>query len=663
MCGIAGIVRPNKDQRSEIGDQRSGLDHAVVERMVAALGHRGPDDRGISDFGSRHLNLEGNGKTACVQQADVSLGHTRLSIIDLSPAGHQPKTTQDGRYSIVYNGEIYNYRELRKQLVAEGATFRSETDTEVVLQLYAKHGENCLQMLEGMFAFAVRDNKTGELFAARDRLGIKPLYYYRRRRAEGNCFLFASEIRALLASGLVPRVLDPISVNSYLSFGAVQEPRTILRDVRTLPPAHFLRVDGDGAIREIKRYWHLPETNKQVTRAEALAETRRRFERSVESHLVADVPLGAFLSGGIDSSAIVAMMSKHAPQRVRTFNVCFKESEFSERAMAGLVAEKWGTAHTEVFLSEHELLESLPAALANIEQPTIDGINTWAISKAVREAGITVALSGLGGDELFGGYPSFDRVPAMIRYLKYFSVFGTSAPKQFAALATKMMNDSLPSQKIAAAVSGNRDTLSVYAAARGLFSKNSRRGLTDGNGLIKSDYDLPDETLELLKQANGNGDIFNTISKLELNLYMANMLLRDTDAMSMAHSLEVRVPFLDHRLVEWVYALPGEMKSGHGPKPFFVEALGADLIPEVANRKKMGFALPFEKWLRGSLEGFVNDVLRDRTAVERAGLDHQQVLDNWERFLRNHKSTSWSRIWSLVVLVNWCGQHEVTAVE
>jgi asparagine synthase (glutamine-hydrolysing) len=406
----------------------------------------------------------------------------------------------------------------------------------------------------------------------------------------------------------------------------------------------------------------LPETNKQVTRAEALAETRRRFERSVESHLVADVPLGAFLSGGIDSSAIVAMMSKHAPQRVRTFNVCFKESEFSERTIAGLVAEKWGTAHTEVSLSEHELLESLPVALSHIDQPTIDGINTWAISKAVRGAGITVALSGVGGDELFGGYPSFERVPAMIRYLKYFAVFGKTAPNQFAALATKMMRNSLPSQKIAAAVSGNRDTLSVYAAARGLFSKNARRALTDCNGLINSDYDLPDETRELLKQqqANGNGDIFNTVSKLELSLYMANMLLRDTDAMSMAHSLEVRVPFLDHKLVEWVYALPGEMKSGTGSKSFFVEAMGTDLIPEVANRKKMGFTLPFAKWLRGSLEGFVNDVLRDRTAVEHAGLDNQEVLSTWGRFRGGHKSTSWSRIWSLVVLVNWCRQHEVT---
>ena len=637
----------------------------AIERMVGALRHRGPDDRG------RGIRGQGSGV-----RGTTTLGHTRLAIIDLSPAGHQPKVTRDGRYTIVYNGEIYNFRELRKQLQHDGVSFGSETDTEVLLYLFARYGQKSLEMLEGMFAFAIHDNQTGELFIARDRLGIKPLYYYRWQRAEGGRqkaegrrqkeesgghFLFASEVRALLASGLVPRVLDPISVNSYLSFGAVQEPRTIVRDVRSLPPAHFMRVGGDGAIKEITKYWKLPETNYYVTRAEALAETRERLAHSVESHLVADVPLGAFLSGGIDSSAIVAMMSKSAPSRVRTFNVCFKEAEFSERHIASRVAEKWGTSHTDVFLSEHEMLESLPAALSHVDQPTIDGINTWAISKAVREAGITVALSGLGGDELFGGYPSFTRVPAMIRYLKYLSVFGNTAPRQFAALARIVMNESLSAQKIGAALSGNRDALSVYAASRGLFSKNSRRDLTDGNGFIKTDYDLPDETCELLKQTNGTGDIFNTVSKLELNLYMANMLLRDTDAMSMAHSLEVRVPLLDHRLVEWVYSLPGEMKRGHHPKSFFVEALGDDLLPEVAHRKKMGFTLPFERWLHTSLKKFVDEILTDREAVEQAGLEPSEVLDIWERFQRGHKSTSWSRIWSLVVLINWCRQHDVVA--
>lgn len=737
MCGIAGIIegrdsaiiasRELRIAKRATFDGGWHREDRVIERMVEALRHRGPDDWGISNCDLRFaeewaVSSESRNEQSRELSADFAdytdnnsqfairdsqspqahrctLGHSRLAIIDLSPAGHQPKVTRDGRYTITYNGEIYNYRELRKQLEEVGICFRSETDTEVVLYLFVRYGEKFLRMLDGMFAFAISDNQTGEVFIARDRLGIKPLYYYGGSRESGvggrgetriaNCeksdrgrqtedgdqrsvvsgqcsshsspithhFLFASEVRALLASGLVPRVLDPISVNSYLSFGAVQEPRTIIKDVRSLPAAHFMRVGSDGGIKEITRYWNLPSTNHQVTRADALAETRQRFTHSVKNHLVSDVPLGAFLSGGIDSSAIVAMMSKEAPSRVRTFNVCFKEIEFSERHIASLVAEKWGTAHTEVFLSQDELLESLPRAISDIDQPTIDGINTWAISKAVREAGITVALSGVGGDELFGGYPSFKRVPAMMRQARNFNRFRAS---KIAAGVVRAMNSSVASEKVAAALTGLGDAMSVYATVRGLYGRNSRRALTHGNGFIKADYDLPDETQDLLSQLNGNGDLFNKVSQLEMNLYMANMLLRDTDAMSMAHGLEVRVPLLDHKLVEWVYSLPGEMKSGHHPKSFFVEAMGDDLLPEVAHRKKMGFTLPWERWLRTSLKTFVDEILGDRESVERAGLDYEVVGEAWVRFQSGSKSISWSRVWALVVLVSWCSANEVS---
>jgi asparagine synthase (glutamine-hydrolysing) len=653
MCGIAGIVGRTgeiRGQRPDGGDRTS--QHQIVDRMVNALRHRGPDDEGISDCN------------------EYAFGHTRLAIIDLSAAGHQPISTSDGHYQIVYNGEIYNYRELRKQLEPSGVRFRSDTDTEVILHLFAKYQEKCLDFLEGMFAFAIVDNQTGDLFIARDRLGIKPLYYFGGKRKTGSGksatyslsantgqFLFASEIRALLASGLVPRRLDPISVNSYLSFGAVQEPHTILQDVRTLPPAHFMRVGGDGAIKDITRYWNLPPTNHVVTRAEALAQTRERFAHSVKSHLVSDVPLGAFLSSGIDSSAIVAMMSKFASNRVRTFSVCFNESEFSERYIAGRVAEKWNTAHTEVLLSEDDLLQSLPAAISDIDQPTIDGINTWAISKSVSEAGITVALSGVGGDELFGGYSSFRRVPALVRHAKTLNRIRGS--KQLAAAAVRLFDDSIAAEKISTALAGPADPLSVYKSVRGLFGKDLRRALTNGNGLIRADYDLPGDTQALLNQLNGTGDLFNRISRFELNLYMANMLLRDTDTMSMAHGLEVRVPLLDHRFVEWVYSLPGEMKLGSHPKSFFVEAMGDDLLPEVAHQRKMGFTLPFERWLHTSLKQLVDETLSDHESVEQAGLDYGIVQEVWRRFQHGRRSISWSRIWALVVLVRWCRENGV----
>ena len=657
MCGIAGIVGRAggiRGQRPAGGERTS--EHQIVERMVDALKHRGPDDEGISD---------------CDQ---YTFGHTRLAIIDLSTAGHQPMFTSDGRYQIVYNGEIYNYRELRKQLEQNNVRFRSDTDTEVILHLFAKYHEKCLDFLEGMFAFAIADNHTGELFIARDRLGIKPLYYFSGKREAGSGqstaysssvntgrFLFASEIRALLASGLVPRRLDPISVNSYLSFGAVQEPHTILQGVRTLPPAHFMRVRSDGAIKEITRYWNLPTTNHVVTRAEALAQTRERFADSVKSHLVSDAPLGAFLSSGIDSSAIVAMMSRFAPHRVRTFSVCFNESEFSERHIASRVAEKWNTAHTEVFLSEENLLRSLPSAISDIDQPTVDGINTWAISRAVGEAGITVALSGVGGDELFGGYSSFRRVPALIRHAQ--TLNRVRGSKQFAAAALRLFDDSIAAQKISTALAGPTDPLSVYKSFRGLFGKDLRRSLTNGNGLIQADYDLPRDTQALLNEFNGVRDLFNRISRFELNLYMANMLLRDTDTMSMAHGLEVRVPLLDHKFVEWVYSLPGEMKSGRHSKSFFVEAMGDDLLPEVVHQKKMGFTLPFDRWLHTSLNQFVDGTLTDRESIAQAGLDYGIVQEVWRSFQHGRRSISWSRVWALVVLVSWCRENGVASDE
>jgi asparagine synthase (glutamine-hydrolysing) len=645
MCGIAGILA--KDSIN--------ITHSVT-LMNEALAHRGPDADGLELW--RYQN-----------RYQAAFAHRRLAIIDLSPSGKQPMATADRRYSITFNGEIYNYLALRAQLEGDGVSFATDTDTEVLLRLYEKHGKDCLRFLQGMFAFALRDSQTGDVFIARDRLGIKPLYYY----AGNSLFLFASEIRALLASGLLPRLIDNIALHSFLSFGAVQEPRTMIEGVRSLPPAHYLIINGEGRIKELARYWRLPDTQDDekctVTAEESIAETRARLEESIRLHMLADVPLGAFLSGGIDSSAIVALMSKQASRQVNTFTVCFAEQEFSERELAGRVAKRWNTAHTEIILSEQEMLASLPQAVSDIDQPSIDGINSWVISRATKQAGITVALSGLGGDELFGGYPSFRRALKLERYGAPIRWLGNGARGQVAALTSKLMGDTLQSQKIAAAISAGSDLLSTYTSMRGLFSKatctaliNSRSDAFQNGG----DYDLPVETLALMKEdENGKSrdDVFNRISRYEMNLYMANMLLRDTDAMSMASALEVRVPLLDHKLVEWVYGLPGYLKIGQHPKQLLIDACGADLLPEIVGTKKKGFALPFERWLHTALKPFVAQTLGDNDAVKQAGLNAQAVADVISRFESGSRATSWSRVWGLAVLVAWCKRHQVEVAE
>ncbi|HJQ70389.1 MAG TPA: asparagine synthase (glutamine-hydrolyzing) [Blastocatellia bacterium] len=637
MCGIAGIISNNLPDIAR-----------RIERMSESVAHRGPDAAGLEVWtdGARR----------------AAFAHRRLAIIDLSESGRQPMQTDDGRYSVIFNGEIYNYLSLRESLASDGVEFGSNTDTEVFLHLYKKYGRDCLRFLRGMFAFALRDRETGEVFAARDRLGIKPFYYY----CDGSLFVFASEIRALLSSGLVPREIDATSLSSYLSFGAVQEPRTIIKNVRSLPPAHYVTIESSGAVKEIAPYWQLPEPSACRDRKQAVEETRARLEESVRLHLVSDVPLGAFLSGGIDSSSIVAFMSKQAAGRVNTFSVCFREQEFSESALARVVAEKWGTSHTEIALSEEEMLAALPDAISSIDQPTIDGINTWVISRATRRAGITVALSGLGGDELFGGYPSFKRARAIDRYLSPMARLNPSRRRQVAAVAARVMGDTLRSQKVASAITEGGDLLASYLSMRGLFSKAARRDLMreSAREAIDADheYDMPAEALALI-EGGDESDVFNRISRYEMSFYMANMLLRDTDAMSMASALEVRVPMLDHELVEWVYALPGEMKKGRAPKQLLIEALGADLPAEIVEHKKMGFALPFERWLHTSLRPFVSDVLSDSQSIARSGLDAAAVGDVASSFDAGARSTSWTRVWALTVLVDWCRRHDVSMPE
>ena len=592
----------------------------VVVRMNEAQRHRGPDDQGVVNCGQ------------------VVLGNTRLAIIDTSAAGHQPMNDPETGNWITYNGETYNFKELRREIGDEQGV--SNTDTEVVLRAYRKWGVDTFRRIRGMFALAIWDHANQQLVLARDPLGIKPLYYF----VSKDRLLFASELRALLASGLTPRRLSTAGVDSYLATGSVESPLTIVEGIKQLLPGHYLQVKVDHGIELAEVKFTSPaDVNAPRDRSEAVAQLRSELEETVRLHLVSDVPLGVFLSGGMDSSALVALMSL-VSERPKTFSVVFVENSFTEAPFSRAVAERFNTDHSEIRLSEQRLIDLLPDAIAAIDQPTMDGINTFVVSGAVKEAGITVALSGLGGDELFAGYPSFRRA------MKLSSPVAKGVLRAASGLGKFASNGSVQRQKFWQLANSDCRPGDVYRISRQLFSTDSVTRMTGRQ---------PCHT-------NGHhhaSDVVNTISTLELNGYMTNTLLRDTDAMSMAHSLEVRVPFVDTKLVDYVLSLPGDWKMSRNsvPKPLLADALG-DLLPrDFLARPKMGFTLPFEKWLQRNLRTEVSSVLRDPGRVSMPGLDVKTVERVWDDFLQKPRAVGWSRPWSLYVLAQWCGINRVTS--
>ena len=611
MCSISGVV-----SFTGCGD--------AVQRMNAAQLHRGPDDRGV-------VRCE-------FVRGEVVLGNTRLAIIDTSPAGHQPMNDPDTGNWITYNGETYNFKELRRQIGS--SQWFSNTDTEVVLRAYNKWGIDAFRRMRGMFAVAIWDSTNQQLVLARDPLGIKPLYYF----AAKDRLVFASELRALLASGFTPRRLSAEGVDSYLATGSVESPLTIVEGIKQLLPGHCLQINRGIEIAEVK-FAERKCVEAPSNRDEAVARLRSELEESVRLHLVSDVPLGVFLSGGMDSSALVALMSR-LDHRPKTFSVVFDENTFTEAPFSRAVAERFNTDHSEIRLSEQRLVQLLPDAIAAIDQPTMDGINTYVVSSAVKNAGITVALSGLGGDELFAGYPSFRRA------MKLSSEMSRRVFRAASGFGKIALNGSVQRHKFWQLANSECRPVDVYRISRQLFSSDSVARITERKTLAKKnghDY---------------SNDIVNVISSLELKGYMTNTLLRDTDAMSMAHSLEVRVPFVDTELVNFVLSLPGQWKlrgRNSMPKPLLADAL-VDLLPrDFLARPKMGFTLPFEKWLQRNLRTEVSSVLRDSSRVSVPGLDPKAVEKVWDDYLAKPGAVGWTRPWSLYVLMQWCEINRVTA--
>lgn len=632
MCGVGGII---------LAPGRASLDlDAGLAAMADAMQHRGPDDRG------RYLSPDRR----------AGLVSRRLAIRDLSPSGHMPMGAGEGGIWITYNGEIYNTDELRPELERLGYVFRSEGDTEVILLGYAAWGEAVVGRLRGMFALGILDlrpeGRGPRLFLARDRLGIKPLYYARA----GGAFSFASELRALLATGLVGREPDEAGLAGYLLLGAVPNPLTIYRDIRALEPGCTLTIPLDRALDSSPApvaYWSPPtETVAPASPEEAIARVRALLAEAVRIRLVSDVPLGAFLSGGIDSSAVVALMRRATDGPIRTCSMAFEEAEYSEARYARAMAESVGAEHHERVVTAADLAGELDHILGAMDQPTIDGVNTYFVSQTAREAGLTVALSGLGGDELFGGYPNtFAGVPQMRRTLAAARTVPGGAAVARGAIAL------LPNRprwaKVHDALGRPPSPASAYLTRRGLFAPGEVRALLGPERWHEAARRF-DPVRHIDERAGGLplGEGFATqafawTSRAELRTYTHHQLLRDTDVMSMAHSLEVRVPLLDHRLVEAVLRLPGPLKARGRPKSLLLDALGDDLPALIrAPRPKQGFTFPFDRWLRGPLRATIGDLLSN--VAEAGVIRPDEVRRIWREF--QDGKLHWSRVWALVVL-------------
>jgi asparagine synthase (glutamine-hydrolysing) len=632
MCGICGVVGIESREASE----------PVVRRMMAAMFNRGPDEEGI------------------LFAPPVAAGMRRLSIVDLA-GGSQPVWSDAGTLAIVYNGEVYNFLELRAELESAGHRFRTRSDTEVVLRAYEAWGERSVERLHGMFAFAIvempqgRAGRAARVFLARDRMGIKPLYY----ALVAGKLVFASEVRALLASGLVPARISAEAIPGYLLFGSVCEPETLVEGVSSLPPGHRMIFAAENRVSAApvpKRYWDAPvETRESAPAPETARRTRALLEKAVEGHLIADVPVGVFLSSGLDSTAIAALASR-ARAPIHTFTVAFADADkdFSEAEIARRTATRLKTDHRELTLSGDEVLSRLDEAIQGFDQPSMDGINTYFVSWAARQSGLKVALSGLGSDELFGGYGTFASTPKISRAMR----FARMLPPPLRALVANALSrsnrfGSTPdsSRKATAAVLDPAALPHPYFFTRLLFTpENAADGLHSAYSAWKNSpsyQSFADSTARARSM-----DDFTAVSWLELRSYMLNTLLRDTDAMSMRHSLEVRVPFLDAPLVDYVLSLPEKAKHPTArPKSLLVEAL-RDVFPEeTLAQQKRTFTFPWENWLRGSLGERVAAGIADWSPALEQPLPREFAEKVWSDYLAGR--TTWSRPWSLYVLNEW----------
>ncbi|HBB32893.1 MAG TPA: asparagine synthase (glutamine-hydrolyzing) [Cyanobacteria bacterium UBA8803] len=590
MCGIAGILA-NSFAPVQL--------ETLIQRMQTALQHRGPDDHGI------YISTDGQ----------AAIAHTRLAILDLSPAGHQPMATADGRYWITFNGEIYNFQKLRHHLETQGEQFHSQTDTEVILKLYQRFGADCVNHLRGMFALAIWDNREKTCFLARDPLGIKPLYYYH----SGSTLIFASELRAILATGL-PSIQPSIAgLYGYLVSGSVPEPHTLIEGIHCLPAGNWLSWQSGQLTQH--QYWQIDFTSETISQPEAIAKVRTALIDSIQHHFISDVPVGIFLSGGIDSTAVVALSRQTQQGELRTYSIAFRETDWNEGQIARQVAEVFGTNHTEYQITASLGRELFPKFLATLDQPSIDGFNTFCVSRIARDDGTKVVLSGLGGDELFGGYPSFQKIPQMVHWGKQLQRL--SQIRTQLGMGLEYWGRSTQLKRLGDFLQQPPTITAAYRSFRGIFSHQEA-------SVIAHHY-LPDLPLPTRSTDTSSpvSSLEDQVSLLEITRYMRDQLLRDSDVTSMAWGLELRVPLVDRVLVETISSIPSSIRLAPG-KQLLIQAV-PDLPEWVFNRPKQGFFFPFEQWIAGEWQDYFCNINCPK---------HIQLKP-------------WYRRWSLAVLQYW----------
>jgi asparagine synthase (glutamine-hydrolysing) len=657
MCGIAGAVGSLSLVRSSdvsIGERVA----ECVARVSHALRHRGPDGQG----------------TWSTERREVVFAHRRLAILDLSEAGAQPMVHAASGCAITFNGEIYNFQELRRELESGGESFSSNSDTEVVLKAFVRWGLDVVPRLRGIFAMGIWDPRSRSVHLVRDQMGIKPLYWtiVRGGPLGGETLLFASEVRSLLASGVVPRRLDPAGVASYLAQGFVVGPNTMIEGVKLLPGASILTVapsSGESNTLSLRRYWELPAGAAGTTTEQDLHDV---LANTVRMQLVSDAPLGIFLSGGIDSSAVAALASEAAPGAIHTFTIGFEDKDLDESRHAAAVAAAIRSRHTNVVLREEDFLAQLPGAMTAIDQPTFDAINTYFVSRAARNAGMTVALAGTGGDELFGGYRSFVELPKMMK--------GTSllpgrlldgvirgAARMGGGTFWDVLRRAPPQTrwgKLADVARGANDLLALYQVSYSLFTAETQERLASSavrNEQSEQVFGLPSAVADIWRGRVRDQGLLHAISLLELSSFIGERLLRDTDAASMAVALEVRVPLLDHVLCEAVAGLdPGQRFKPLLKKMALRRAGLSKVDPSLFDRPKSGFVLPIAGWTRRGLKPELDRLFTDTELIGRVGLNPATVRTLWNSYTSGRRGLHWSRVWSIYVLLAWCRTHDVS---